>query len=182
MTGVVRVHLAAWVLDDGAVPPFGVGERIQPDLGIAVEQLPLVATPDDSDGITLLRPPVEWSRLRARADVVGPARTVLAADGAPFSALVTPFADVPLVLIGSRLIDADWDGHRIVVRGDVVVEPYLWAEGGVFRSSTGPRRRAAVVDRIQTLTETAQLVNVTRTVPYRSDAADYLVDLRFDPL
>jgi hypothetical protein len=111
---------------------------------------------------------------------------VLDADGNPFSALITPLPDVPLVLIGQGVVDPEWNGHRVVVRGDVVVEPYLWDEGGLFRASIDYRSRAAVVDRIQTLTGIedtdagAQLIDAPRTVPHRADAADYLIHLRFD--
>ena len=154
MTGV-QVHLTTWALDDGAVDPFGVGDRVELGLGVAVEQLPIVADPTEADGVTPVPTPAEWERVRARADVVGPMQLVLDAGGDPFAALVTPLPEVPLVLIGPGNADPEWSGSRVVVRGDVVVEPYLWGEGGLFRAgmrhpfrgaarlrSTGTRRRS----------------------------------------
>ena len=182
----MQVHLTTWALDDGAVEPFRVGDRIAPALGIAVEQLPIAADPGEADRITPVPTPVAWGRVRARADVVGPVRLILDADGTPFSALVTPFPEVPLVFVGPAPVDPAWSGDRILVRGDVVIEPYLWEEGGIIRNSIRHRHHIAVVERIRTLMTiedsgaAAQLVDVTRTVPHQVDAEDYLVDLRIE--
>lgn len=183
----IQVHLTTWALDDGAVEPFGVGDRVELGLGIAVEQLPIVADPGEADGITPVPTPMEWGRVRARADVVGPIRPVLDAGGSPFSALVTPLPEVPLVLIGPGA-DPEWTGRRILMRGDVLVEPYLWGEGGLFRASIHHPFRGATVERIQTLAAVGEMsaphgfIDVARTVPHRIDGLDYLIDLRFDPV
>ena len=180
----LQVHLTTWALDDGAVPPFALGERIELGLGIAVEQLPIAAEPEDTDGVFSLLTPAEWARVRARADVVGLIRLVVDDAGTPFSAFVTPLPGVPLVLVGPGVVDPAWDGHRLIVRGDVVVEPYLWADGGVVRASISTPIRTAVVDRIQTVATTADtdafapLTDVAETVPHRQNPADYLL---FDP-
>ena len=185
---VVQVHLTTWALDDGAVDPFGVGDRVELGLGIAVEQLPIVADPGDADGITPVPTPAEWAHVRARADVIGPTQLVLDAGGSPFAALVTPLPEVPLVLIGPGGADPEWNASRLVVRGDVVVEPYLWGEGGLVRAGVHRRFRGAVVERIQTLAGSGQIgtcsefVDVDRAVPHRIGGLDHLVDLRFDPL
>ena len=185
---VVQVHLTTWAVDDGAVDPFGLGDRVELGLGIAVEQLPILADAGDADGVTPVPMPAERGRVRARADVVGPAQLVLDAGGSPFAALVTPLPEVPLVLIGPGGADPEWTGSRLVVRGDVVVEPYLWGEGGLFRASIRHCFRGAIVERIQTLAAFGQIgtraefVDVGRVVPHRINGLDYLIDLRFDPL
>ena len=120
--------------------------------------------------------------------MVGPTQLVLDAGGSPFAVLVTPLPEVPLVLIGPAGADPEWDGSRILVRGDVVVEPYLWGDGGLYRAGIDHPFRGAVVERIQTLVRTgqnetsAEFVDVARTVPHRIGGLDYLIDLRFDPL
>ena len=95
---------------------------------------------------------------------------------------VDPFG--VLVLIGPGNADPEWSGSRVVVRGDVVVEPCLWGEGGLFRAGVHHPFRGAVVERIRTpdrIGDPAEPVDVPRTVPHRVDGLDYLVDLRFDP-
>ena len=188
---LVQVHLKMWILDDGAVLPFGVGDRVAWGLGIALEQRPLVVDEEGADGITT-PPPANESRCRARADVTGRATVVFDGDDVPLAALVSPFVGLTLVIIGPGSTDAEWDGCRVVVRGDVVVEPYLWEEGGLVRGAVPDGLTTALVERVRVLRSGTD--ELTRTIgagnawndiavvePHRGDRSDYLVDLRILP-
>jgi hypothetical protein len=185
VTLAVRVHLKAWILDDGEVTPFRVGEQVEWGLGIDLEQLPVFADPAEPDGIVTL--PTPDVRTRARADVIGPAQVLVDDDRTPFAATVVPVPGVALAIVGPGPVDQDWHDRRIVVRGDVVVEPFLWTSGGMLRTRARHGPRAATVQRVQASYDTGptsapvQLVEVTEAVPHRSDVAGYLVDLEFPP-
>jgi len=135
VTRTVRVHLKAWILDDGEVTPFRVGEQVEWGLGIDLEQLPVFADPVEPDGIVTL--PAPDAPMRARADVIGPAQVLVDDDRTPFAATVVPVPGVALAIVGPGPVDPEWHDRRIVVRGDVVVEPFLWTTGGVLVAAHG---------------------------------------------
>ena len=185
MTRAVRVHLKTWVLDDGEVRPFRVGDQVEWGLGIDLEQLPVLAEQAEEDGIVALPAFEERHRARARADIIGPAQIVIDESGIPLAAIVTPAPNIALAVTGPGAIDPEWNDRRVVVRGDVVVEPYLWVAGGILRTSARQGPRAATVMRIEALFDAdrtdvgGRTVDVAAATPHRSEIVDYIVGLSF---
>lgn len=186
----MRVHLKSWIVADGEIPPVAVGDVVELGLGVDTEFPPVPAPSSRPDGIMLL-PEVPDSGARSYAEICGPLTVARDSDGEAAGVIVSIDGVIDLIVLGYptadqslELIDESLDGRRVLIRGDVVVEPYLWFPG-IFRSSAPHGPVWWIVERIRSTGSDERgircgsvLLDVPTTDPHDMMQADYLVDLR----
>lgn len=151
--------LPAWMLADGEYGELAVGRTAE--FGFALE-------PDEVELRSAPAEVAQDSSLVPTTTVSGPA-LVSSAD-AP--ATVDAGAVKPIVVHeGLR------DGHDVVVRGRLVVEPYLWASNGVLWPLVPEGVRLWSVDRIRRAGATVSDLEVVPGPSEVDHDAVYLLDL-----
>jgi hypothetical protein len=182
----MRAHLKDWIVADGQIPAIGVGDVVRLGLGIDAVSPPIPTQSSGFDGIT---PIPRSSGEDSYAEVRGRLLVARDQDGEAVGMIVS-VDSVDFAVLGCPTIDERLEGHPVSIRGNLVIEPYLWLHS-VLRAAAPHGRAWVRVQRIHAIADNGgadglnrrrsrALVDVPAVDPHGCGQADYVVDLWFD--